>query len=292
MLQIELLVHTHVRAHDLNRIETSSVVITSQANMAVPLGDGGVGAEKANTDLEVPSPLWDNIPLPMTVSPSFETCNISRTYDLEVRVGLKHGGVGDIRPEIMVLPLRLAVKIYSGIKPPPALLRAIATSQPQHYVHPSTLGSPIVHSPSSPSTPSYVQHPPQTGNLGAPQNVPLEDEAPPSYEDAMAEEIGPVDGPRRDYSVPSEPDRRVNRASTGFNNESKSSGLARHPSERLFPQNGIQSHSRASSYAASSSGDGQVPISPPVSPISEDAPPFPRRPQGAYEQNREKLQDR
>ena len=26
------------------------------------------------------------------------------------------------------------------------------------------------------------------------------DEAPPSYEDAMADEIGPVDGPRRDYS--------------------------------------------------------------------------------------------
>ncbi len=289
MLQIELLIHTHVRAHDLNRTETGSVIITSQANMAVRLGSGG---EKADADLEVPSRLWDNIALPNTIAPTFETCNISRTYDLEVRVGLKHGGVGDIRPEIMVLPLRLAVKIFSGIKPPAALLRAIATSQPQHYSPtPISLASPTVHSPSSPSTPSYVQHPPQIGSFASPQQVPFEDDAPPSYEDAMADEVGPVDGPRRDYNIPTEPNRPVTRASTGFNDESKGSGLARQPSERLFPQNGIQSHSRASSYAASATGDGQVPISPIISPISGNAPPFPPRPQTAYEQDREKRQD-
>jgi hypothetical protein len=39
-------------------------------------------------------------------------------------------------------------------------------------------------------------YPPQ---LGTPSAGSTED-APPSYEDAIADEIGPVDGPRRDYS--------------------------------------------------------------------------------------------
>lgn len=39
-------------------------------------------------------------------------------------------------------------------------------------------------------------YPPQLGTPSAASA----DDAPPSYEDAMADEIGPVDGPRRDYS--------------------------------------------------------------------------------------------
>jgi hypothetical protein len=39
-------------------------------------------------------------------------------------------------------------------------------------------------------------YPPQLGTPGAT----AADDAPPSYEDAMADEIGPLDGPRREYS--------------------------------------------------------------------------------------------
>jgi hypothetical protein len=39
-------------------------------------------------------------------------------------------------------------------------------------------------------------YPPQLGSTGAPQA----NEFPPSYEDAMADEVGPLDGPRRDWS--------------------------------------------------------------------------------------------
>ncbi len=73
----------------------------------------------------------------------------------------------------------------------------------------------------------------------------------------MADEIAPVDGPRRDYSVPTLPDRR----DSGFGVDSKggtgggggSGGLGRRVSERLFPQNGTGAgigsgrHSRQSS---------------------------------------------
>jgi hypothetical protein len=54
-----------------------------------------------------------------------------------------------------------------------------------------------VSSPSRPTAqPAYdPAYPPQL----APNQSP-EDDAPPSYEDAMADEITPADGPRREYS--------------------------------------------------------------------------------------------
>lgn len=85
------------------------------------------------------------------------------------------------------MPLRFQVEIYSGITPPAALLDAMAT-------HPQT----VPPRPTAPTNaPTYdPAYPPQLGTAGAP----AEDEAPPSYEDAMADDIVPVDGPRREYS--------------------------------------------------------------------------------------------
>ena len=56
----------------------------------------------------------------------------------------------------------------------------------------------------TPLTPSYQELPAQSGELVDPNSNHgvMGDAAPPSYEDAMAEEIGPVDGPRRDYHPP------------------------------------------------------------------------------------------
>lgn len=216
--------------------------------------------------------------MPDTVPPSFDTCNISRTYELELTVGLTHGGdSGPPKLQLMTLPLRMPVKVYSGIKPPPALLEAIATSHQRPRV-PMDLGSrtpsmgnhpPIAHTPSSPSTPSYEQHSPRVGTFAqSPQAMP-DDDAPPSYEDAMADEIGPVDGPRRDYNIPSQPEQRQN----SLNDESKGSGLSRKPSERLFAQNNVQSPSRSfSADQSSSTGNGQVPISPILGGVEDGRP--------------------
>lgn len=45
--------------------------------------------------------------------------------------------------------------------------------------------------------------PPRPATLPAPVSVgDIYEEAPPSYEDAMADNIGPVDGPRREYHPP------------------------------------------------------------------------------------------
>jgi hypothetical protein len=277
MLQIELIGYTHVRAHDLNRSESSCWVIMSQSNMNIPLGEP---SDPVGKEWKVPSRYWENLLLPNTVAPSFDTCNISRTYELEIRVGLSHGvGIESIKPELIVLPLRLPVKVYSGIAPPAALLQRIATGQHKHpgtQFAASAAGgtvplSPASFYPSTPMTPSYAQphslapagttstyfQPPQASQIPSGAD---DDEAPPSYEDAMADEIAPVDGPRRDYSVPTPPDRRDSRFGVdskggrdGSHSGSSVSGLGRRVSERLFPQNrpgagmSVGYHSRQSS---------------------------------------------
>ena len=94
MIQIELIGYTHVRAHDLTRVEVGSWVIMSYSNMSIPLGDGNT---PEGTEIKIDEKLWKNIPIPNTVAPSFYTCNIRRSYELEVRVGLGYGSVGKIR---------------------------------------------------------------------------------------------------------------------------------------------------------------------------------------------------
>ena len=94
MLQIELISYTHIRAHNLQRTQVGSWVIFSGSNMSMLLGRG---SDPVGTEWTIPSPLWDNIPLPNTVAPSFEICNISRTYELEVRVGFVHGSGGTMK---------------------------------------------------------------------------------------------------------------------------------------------------------------------------------------------------
>lgn len=196
MLQIELIAYTHIRAHDLRRTQAGSWVIVSTSNMSMPLGSP---SDPAGTEWTIQPGFWDHIPLPNTVAPSFETCNISRTYELEVRIGFTYGSHGVMRPQLIVLPLRMAVKVYSGIAPPQALLDAVAASA-QNKVK-----SSLPHHPSR-SSDDEDERPPMPPRPAAP-SVPnasddAYDDAPPSYEDAMAESLGPVDGPRREYNPP------------------------------------------------------------------------------------------
>jgi len=243
MLQIELIGYTHVRAHDLERIESGSWILMSQANMNMPLGNP---TDKNRKEWKLPSRLWDDFPIPNTVCPSFETCNISRRYELEVRVGIAHGVASSMRPELIVLPLRLPVMVYSGIAPPPQLLRAMANNprpqptRPPLFPRPNQSNGTSVQSRTPPDTPTTPlseihSHPAQVGSYNHDQQSDIPDEAPPSYEDAMADDIAPVDGPRREYHVPSQPGQEH-----VFNTEK--SGLGRRVSERLFSSNGPSSN--------------------------------------------------
>lgn len=93
----------------------------------------------------------------------------------------------------------MPVKVYSGIAPPQALLDAMAAAALQP-------------SPSKPKPrPTWSENeganrppvPPRPATGGpVPADSVAYDDAPPSYEDAMAENLSPVDGPRREYHPP------------------------------------------------------------------------------------------
>ena len=113
----------------------------------------------------------------------------------------------------MVQTIRMQVQVYSGIAPPQELLNAMANNIP---TAPS-------QTPFSQQKPSYPQQaPPQFG----PASLDVPNEAPPSYEDAIADDLGPVDGPRRDYAQPQQ-----QHTPTG-------SGEKGGWGERLFPESG------------------------------------------------------
>ncbi|KAL8908366.1 MAG: hypothetical protein Q9171_005473, partial [Xanthocarpia ochracea] len=83
-LQIELLATTLVRAHHLKRENSTSTVLISKSNMRIRLSE-------RDKVMEIDKAGWNRIPLPNTVAPSFEICNITRSYHVLVQIGLTHG---------------------------------------------------------------------------------------------------------------------------------------------------------------------------------------------------------
>lgn len=92
-LEIELIGTTHVRAQAVVREETSLFPVLNLHGLAVPIGSPG---DPVGTESVVSPSLWNGVPLPPTVTPSFATCNLSRTYRLGLRVTIAYGTVGDI----------------------------------------------------------------------------------------------------------------------------------------------------------------------------------------------------
>jgi hypothetical protein len=106
------------------------------------------------------------------------------------------------KPQTITLPLRFQVEIFSGISPPAALLSAMASRPSNANPTSSTNPSPASAAPAPPPRPpneANALYPPQLTNNAHIAEV---DDAPPSYEDAIADELNivPADGPRREYS--------------------------------------------------------------------------------------------
>ena len=88
-LQISLIGSTKIRAHETFRTENTSWILMSKSNMGMPIG---AASDPVDTETAIPKRLWRGQSLPNSVAPSFETCNISRRYQLDVRVGLSYTG--------------------------------------------------------------------------------------------------------------------------------------------------------------------------------------------------------
>ncbi|KAF1954529.1 arrestin [Byssothecium circinans] len=207
MLQIELIGYTKVRAHEVTRNESNSWILASMSNMAIPIG---VITDAVGTEIPINPEYWSDKPIPNTVAPTFQACNISRFYELEVRVGIGYGSYKHGEDQLVVLPLRLPVKVYSGIEPPQALLDASLTgasgkqfNMQQPYIASNLKPQqPVAQQPITPTTPT--QGFAGAGANHAPQQ-PYED-APPSYEEAIGVDLPPINGYRGSYMPPPVPE--------------------------------------------------------------------------------------
>jgi len=92
-LEISLIGSTRIRAQDVYRTENTSWVIMSKSNIGVALG---ASSDPADTEIVIDDSLWRDQILPKTVAPSFVTCNIERSYQLDIRVGLSYAAPGQV----------------------------------------------------------------------------------------------------------------------------------------------------------------------------------------------------
>lgn len=90
-LQVSLISTTKIRAHDVYRKETNSWIVVSKSNMGMPIG---TASDPADTETVLDDSAWRGQALPNTVAPSFTTCNIERTYQLDVRIGVSYVSAG------------------------------------------------------------------------------------------------------------------------------------------------------------------------------------------------------
>lgn len=220
--QMDLVGITELRAHGLGRNKVNRWVIVSSPNLNVLLPSSS--QDELGKEVMVPKSLWETSPLPNTVAPSFSTCNITRRYALELRIGLRWGKSGPLRqaPTIF-LPLHFAkVEVHSGITPPDELLQAVRKTRASGGR--GSNATLVQAAASSSSTGGRPNLPPRTGRSGStaiplapvqppimdplypPQLVPGQetapyDDAPPSYDEAMAENLtGPGSQSRPAYS--------------------------------------------------------------------------------------------
>ncbi|KAI3326070.1 hypothetical protein HD806DRAFT_489127 [Xylariaceae sp. AK1471] len=208
-LEVALVGYTHIRVANLEKVERTTWIVVSALNLSIALGSP---TDPVDTEFEIPNTLWAAQRLPNTIAPSFKTCNLARRYELELKLSLSWGSLGSgkssgLLPQVVSLPLTLSkIEVFSGIKPPAQLIQTATTSfsatstsantsnnangtgpTPRPPPRPSANGGPPI--PTRPSDPLY---PPQLG----PDNVPAYDDAPPSYDEAMAESLaGPSERP-------------------------------------------------------------------------------------------------
>ncbi|KAJ6185080.1 Arrestin-like N-terminal [Penicillium mononematosum] len=255
MLQVELISYTKILAHDLNRTESGSWVIMSRSNMNIPLGKPG---DPVGTDWTIDPNLWNRYPLPNSVAPSFETCNIERSYELEIRVGLTHGNAREMQPQLIVLPLRMPVRVFSGIAPPQALLDAMAAASLQPSSSSKVKPQPSLPTEIGSSRPPIPPRP--TGEPVPVNSGDVYDDAPPSYEDAMGDHLSPLDGPRREYHPPD----ASSPSTVEFGADSKSAALPGKALEDGPAAEGSSAPRRRGNRASTESFD-MLPTTPPES---------------------------
>lgn len=95
-IQLRLFMTTYITAHGHSKKFTMAMPLFNTSTdyrlgMPIPYTFGPMDASPG-VRLEADPRIWENWMLPENISPSFRTCNIARSYQLEVTLGVSLGG--------------------------------------------------------------------------------------------------------------------------------------------------------------------------------------------------------
>jgi hypothetical protein len=138
--EVVLIGITEVRCHNIFNRRVNHWVVAANPNVNIPLTSSPT--DEVGKELVVPDDIWGSKPLPNTVAPSFVSCNLTRRYELEIKLGVAWGKPGKNSGGIfgkdssaptpcIYLPLHFNnVEVFTGITPPPELVEAARNTAP------------------------------------------------------------------------------------------------------------------------------------------------------------------
>jgi hypothetical protein len=84
--QMLLIGYTEIGPRTAIHVETGSWMIQSLSNLNLYVNDAN---DAEGSEMAIGNGLWTGQPLPMSVIPSFKTCNVGRRYELEISMGFQ-----------------------------------------------------------------------------------------------------------------------------------------------------------------------------------------------------------
>ncbi|KAF2703096.1 hypothetical protein K504DRAFT_495768 [Pleomassaria siparia CBS 279.74] len=151
-----------------SQVEFWMVQSVSNINLQISNAHDAVDSERY-----VHEELWEGKPLPMSVIPSFKSCNVERRYELEISMGLQCEAP---RGRVKFVQLLLPVRIFSGILPGRDI-----DGEKSHENHTSSFDDPCQVNTLLPSNRSVL-----SGDTLVPGFGP-----PPTYVEAVSNAAGP-----------------------------------------------------------------------------------------------------
>lgn len=105
LIELVLISDTTTQAHQLHRSDIGNFILVSLSNLHVPLRP--LDDSKGSKEMEIDPALWSHAPLPNTVVPSFDTCNLSCKHWLDIKIGLSWGSGSRTNVSLLVVLLDL-----------------------------------------------------------------------------------------------------------------------------------------------------------------------------------------
>ncbi|KAK9452040.1 uncharacterized protein V1518DRAFT_410216 [Limtongia smithiae] len=196
-LKVNLVCITIVSAEIHSQKYAHAAQIANLTNLKVPCVqmtpvEGQNGLFEAEFD---PAAWRGSLLLPNTITPTFKTCNIARTYALEIFADISHGLGGDADS----IAVGFDIAVLSGIKAPESLVRAAANQRANPYA--AAAAAELANSSSAPP-PQYPTQKPGGPSIapsatGSSSTTPaVGGGALPTYDEVMSSELQPLSGPR------------------------------------------------------------------------------------------------